>query len=204
VSTPPTNRIKFQHIQTIATVLAKAFFNNSFYTYIMPDTSKRARQLTWWMACLTRYGYQYGEVYTTPDSIKGAAIWLGPETPQPNAVQMARIGLYQAPFRLGLVSFLRMLWTTTVWDSLHKQEPARHWYLMILGVETSYQGQGFGSSLLQPVLERADQAGLTCYLETTSEGNVRFYQKHGFEVVIEDRTKNEEMHYWTMRRVPCS
>lgn len=66
----------------------------------------------------------------------------------------------------------------------HKHDvPQQHWYLAILGVAPAYQSQGIGGSLLQPLLNQADSTGLPCYLETSTEGGIRFYQRHGFEVV---------------------
>ncbi len=71
----------------------------------------------------------------------------------------------------------------------------------MLGVDPERQGQGIGGQIIAPVLERADRDGLPCYLETMKERNVAFYQKHGFEVVVDDVFKGE-LHYWTMKRPP--
>jgi GNAT superfamily N-acetyltransferase len=40
--------------------------------------------------------------------------------------------------------------------------------------------QGLGRKLLEPTLEEADRAGVTCYLETFSQRNLSFYQRLGF------------------------
>jgi len=45
------------------------------------------------------------------------------------------------------------------------------------------QGHGVGRMLLTPVLQRAGQEGLPCYLETFVPENVRFYEHRGFNVV---------------------
>jgi ribosomal protein S18 acetylase RimI-like enzyme len=86
---------------------------------------------------------------------------------------------------------------------LHKRDvPLRHWYLPTLGVDPPRQGQGVGSALIQPVLSRADAEGLLCYLETETAGNVAFYERHGFEVVVEDDLPRGGPHFWTMKREP--
>ena len=82
--------------------------------------------------------------------------------------------------------------------------PTLHWQLALLGVGPTRRGQGIGSSLLGPVLARSDADGMPCYLETTRDRNVPFYQKHGFEVVVEDDLPNGELHFWTMKRNPGS
>ena len=74
-----------------------------------------------------------------------------------------------------------------------------HWYLLGLGVSPLYQGLGVGGSLIQPILERADKEGLPCYLETDTDGAVRFYQRHGFEII---RTGEQPVKFWTMKREP--
>jgi ribosomal protein S18 acetylase RimI-like enzyme len=61
--------------------------------------------------------------------------------------------------------------------------PDRHWYLETMGVAPSAQRLGLGGRLLAPVLELADRARADCYLETSDRAHVRFYERHGFEVV---------------------
>ena len=58
-----------------------------------------------------------------------------------------------------------------------------HYYLEILGVDPKYQGQGYSSKLLRPVLAHADKHRKKCYLETQSQNNVSLYRHFGFEVV---------------------
>jgi GNAT superfamily N-acetyltransferase len=87
-------------------------------------------------------------------------------------------------------------------EHLHKRDvPPEHWYLFLLGIDPSRQGQGVGGTIIQPVLERADKDRLPCYLETTKERNLDFYGKHGFDVVVDDRI-NDGPRYWTMKRDP--
>jgi len=68
-----------------------------------------------------------------------------------------------------------------------------------LGVSSAYQSQGIGSLLIKPILERADKENLPCYLETTTEQAVRFYQRNGFEIL---RAEEKPVKFWTMKREP--
>ena len=43
-------------------------------------------------------------------------------------------------------------------------------------------------------------AGHPCYLETHTERNVRFYQRHGFAVVSETNIPEDGPHFWLMAR----
>ena len=53
--------------------------------------------------------------------------------------------------RLEAVRLMRYL---TLVEGKHPHKP--HWYLAVLGVDPGRQGRGFGSHLMQPVLERCD------------------------------------------------
>lgn len=88
-------------------------------------------------------------------------------------------------------------------EEYHKHDiQEQHWYLAMLGVAPAHQNQGIGSLLLQPILKQADSTGLPCYLETSTEKGVRFYQRQGFEVVRRSELPGGGPHFWTMMRKP--
>ena len=68
-------------------------------------------------------------------------------------------------------------------EEFHPKEP--HWYLPMIGVDPSRQGQGYGSALLKAALKRCDADGLPAYLESSNPRNVPLYERHGFEVIGE-------------------
>ncbi len=109
------------------------------------------------------------------------------------------------PQDIGIERFARFMQMTGFLATLHRQAvPAAHYYLMVLGVDPPRQGQGIGGALIQPVLRRADAEKLPCYLETGKEINVRFYRRHGFEVVAAGDTPGDGPPYWTMLRPPAA
>jgi ribosomal protein S18 acetylase RimI-like enzyme len=66
---------------------------------------------------------------------------------------------------------------------LTKIRPAQpYWYLEVVGVDSTAQGLGIGTWLLEPVLALADETGQFCYLETMTERNVAWYRGLGLEV----------------------
>jgi GNAT superfamily N-acetyltransferase len=77
-----------------------------------------------------------------------------------------------------------------------------HWYLEVLGVAPAWQGQGVGTRLLAPLLERADRERLPCYLETATRPNVAFYERLGFRVERELALLPGGPPQWTMIRPP--
>jgi ribosomal protein S18 acetylase RimI-like enzyme len=78
--------------------------------------------------------------------------------------------------------------------------PGPHFYLSVLGVEPERQGEGIGSSLMQPVLELATSAQLPAYLETATGRNVLLYERAGFAVVEELVIPGTDIHGWLMLR----
>jgi ribosomal protein S18 acetylase RimI-like enzyme len=70
-----------------------------------------------------------------------------------------------------------------VMGGLTKIRPAQpYWYLEVVGVDSTAQGLGIGTWLLEPVLALADETGQFCYLETMTERNVAWYRGLGLEV----------------------
>lgn len=57
---------------------------------------------------------------------------------------------------------------------------------------------------MEPVLARAEDDGLPCYLETSNERNVPFYRKHGFAVVKEVVVPGSELRVWGMVRLTAA
>ena len=186
----------------IADMLGRAFFADPLFTYIYPDEDERRNRLSDDVAFLARYGHRFGDVIVTPEET-GCAIWLPPgET----ALLPERAAQISTPFPAPPLSdAARARWNhfTGTIDHLHHQlMPAPHWYLVVLGVEPAYQGQGIGSAVLAPIVAQADQAGQPCYLETVQVKNLSFYQNHGFAVIREVDLPGAGRHIWLLRHTP--
>ncbi|WP_454859298.1 GNAT family N-acetyltransferase [Promicromonospora soli] len=57
------------------------------------------------------------------------------------------------------------------------------WFLATLVVHPDHQGTGIGSALLRDGLAQADRRGHPITLQASTPENVRFYERHGFEVI---------------------
>ena len=64
-----------------------------------------------------------------------------------------------------------------------KQECQHIWYLEVLAVHPSLQGQRLGAGAMESLLEIVGTDAIL--LECTSASNVGFYKKFGFEVIEE-------------------
>jgi GNAT superfamily N-acetyltransferase len=52
-------------------------------------------------------------------------------------------------------------------------------------VEPEQQGKAVGTAIMQHLVEKADEAKVGCYLENSNPRNLPFYQRFGFQTVIE-------------------
>jgi GNAT superfamily N-acetyltransferase len=182
-------------------VMGRAFFDDPLIGHFMPDGVRRSRLITWFMGMSVIYGQRYGRVATTAGEVMGAAVWLPPGETLITPWRLLQVGALKALWRLGPAHLGRMMAAVNHFEALCQAamtEP--FWYLMTLGVDPDRQGQGIGGRLLAPVLAEADATGRPCYLETTQEKNLPFYERHGFTVVTTGFVPDHGPPYWTMRR----
>lgn len=181
-------------------MLARAFHCDPMYMLVIPEADKRTKVLSWLFGRVVHYSLLYGEAHTT-ETLEGAACWLPPEQTELTLGRIVRSGLYATPLKMGLVAYRRFDIYMNYADRLHKRcAPEPHWYLWAIGVDPSSQGRGIGSRLMEAVLVRASAEGTACYLETGVESNIRFYEKHGFEVVEEGEVPGQGVQVWAMLR----
>jgi len=65
-------------------------------------------------------------------------------------------------------------------------DPKGYWFLNILTVHPTCQGQGVGKILANKVMHQADKDQYSCYLESSKlEPNIKIYEKLGFRMVDE-------------------
>jgi len=181
-------------------VLARAFFDYPFMTYIQPDPVKRKKILPWYLGFTIRIGRKYGKMLTTPE-MKGVVVWLPPKHCWVSIAEFIVVGMLETPFRLGLATCKRILANDNFIEEIRKTKaPEKHWYLWSIGVDPIYKNQGVGAALMEPVLMEADKNEEVCYLETHLEANLAWYQKYGFEVVFDGEIPGYSLPVWGMMR----
>ncbi len=203
---------KEAHVQPTAQTLVRAFDTDPLMKYVVPSDSERAKRLEGFFYSATLYGYKRGTIYIATgekdERVVATAIWLGPAAQNGLSVGSAikaglTVPMLKVFFKLGPAATIRLLNVGDYTEKLHHQFMTKmHWYLLFLGVEPTFQGKGVGGELLQPILKRADQEGLPCYLETMNPKNVPFYQKHGFQMVHTSVIPKGGPQMWAFRREP--
>jgi ribosomal protein S18 acetylase RimI-like enzyme len=196
-------RLDKSQITAAGAMLARAFHDDPLMIYAVPDPADRARLLPDVYARMIHFGFLAGEVYVTAKTIDGVALWMPPNAKWPRehieASGMSRIGSV-----IGDDAYQRYRDVVgREWQARERDMTESCWYLFLLGVEPSQQRRGLGVKLISPVLDRANLEHQACYLETENQRNVAFYQKAGFELIVNgEEAGSTGVHFWTFRRMP--
>jgi len=141
-----------------------------------------------------------GEDVWTADDYSAAALWVPParaDLKQPWWDEILMIPTIVA--FTGLGGFGRVDAFRKSADKHHPKDKP-HYYLMTIGVDPRFQGQGLGSAILDATLAGIDAQGLPSYLESSNEKNVPLYKRHGYVVTSEFRPQPEAPPLWGMWR----
>lgn len=197
-------QLEASQIRAVSEVLGDAFKDDPvFLNFAFQNDQKRLGTIQWMSWLMLKYAHNYNTIYTTTEELKGVAIWIPPGQFPLNDFRLLLLGAYALPFKFRLSKLFQFISLFLKLEELHKANvPQPHWYLLMLGVRPCYQSHGVGRFLIQPILEKADRKGIPCYLETSTERAVRFYQQHSFEVVKTIDFSQKGFQIWTMRREP--
>jgi GNAT superfamily N-acetyltransferase len=186
-------------VPKVAPVLADAFINDPVYTWLLPGGLRlQARLRTMFAAELEHYVVPNGTVWTT-SGYDGTVTELPPgawEMPKSFTGREALKWLRAFGTRLALAGRVQH-----AMEERHLREP--HFYVRTVGVRTALQGQGVGSALMRPTLERADSAGLPTYIEASSERSAALYERLGFVHMDVLELREGGPPVWLMRRPPA-
>ena len=144
-----------------------------------------------------------GKVFTLDSNLSGVALWYPPDADEPGTQSLKNAGMNTLGARIGEAALARFGALSGKWDELRRRDaPASHWYLSLIGVDPGMQGQGIATSLLEPILDEANEHSFSCYLETADPDNVAFYLRRGFAVLVDDVDEESGVKYWTFLRTP--
>jgi GNAT superfamily N-acetyltransferase len=187
-------------IREAAALLSRVFWDDPMAVFLFPDTGERRELQPHFYTTNIEHAAVGGELYTT-SSFKGVAVWRFPGDDTRQKVEPGKDPRNRLPELMGRGPFERLMVITESLYAMHRSlVKGKHCYLLFLGVEPGQQQKGIGSLLIKPVLQRADDEGLPCYLETMKEVNLAFYGKHGFRVGDEKQIADGGPHIWALLR----
>ena len=183
-------------LEQVSATLADAFATDPILQWLAPS-QRSGKQLQRLIEIeLAYYVFPAGRVLTT-DDFRGANLELPPGRWEMTVPLSGAVGFVRV-FGLRLPRARRL---QRLFESNHLQEP--HYYIRYLGVATRFQGQGLGTALLRPTLDRCDKEGVPAYLEASSERSAALYERLGFVHLGELEVPNGPR-FWPMRRPPAA
>ena len=183
----------------LAQVLARAFLDDPVARWACAPERLRPRVLERFHATRMRHMLDHEEVWTD-EQLRCAALWAPPERWRTTARQDAELA--RCLLHIRLIPRLPLVVSGVLGiERQHPRDRPPHWYLAVLGTDPDAQGQGLGSAVLQPVLERCDSNGVGAFLESSKKRNIDFYARHGFRVLEEYRLLRGPL-VWLMWRDP--
>jgi GNAT superfamily N-acetyltransferase len=186
-------------IRGLSHVLGRAFYDDPVTMWMMPDERSRSAHLPRLFATLTRHHHLAGggvEVACDGPAIGAAALWDPPNRWQ----QSPRAQLAMMPALIRAFGF-RLAAARDTMELLKREHPDEpHWYLAIIGSDTTVRGQGFGQALMRSRLDRCDADHCPAYLESSKPENVPYYERFGFTVIGEIMLPDGGPPLWPMWR----
>jgi ribosomal protein S18 acetylase RimI-like enzyme len=179
-----TRPLSTSEAKQAAQVSARAFFDDVYFSYLLPDERTRSRALELLFSGQIRHGGEHARAVTVRDEgeqIVGIAVWFGPgHWPPSIGTQLSQLpvtlrALYRHPraLRLGATYINAVL-------KVHPKE--HHWYLALIATDPTVQRQGVGTLLMNEGIEKMKMDGVGGYLETQKEENLAYYNRFGYDL----------------------
>jgi GNAT superfamily N-acetyltransferase len=182
----------------VVRVLDEAFMDDPVSSWVFPDEDHRRKVHGTFMGVFVDIALAEGRVDMTGDG-SAVALWLhvpaGPPDEDDVTPALLRETADPDNERAELVGRLA--------GAVHPHDRA-HDYLLLIAISPSRQGQGLGSALLAPVLERCDRDGLPAYLEASSARSAKLYERLGFTHTAHTIDLPDGPKMWPMWREPAS
>lgn len=188
-----------EDISKVVPHLIRAFQNDAFMKWMVLEHARFPGAMDlFFKTCLETLCAPHGELLVVNDC-SGAAMWYPPGTHKIGLI--IQLKLFPKMLRAGgMKGLVRMVKVIDKLDKVHPQE--KHYYLHFIGTDPQKRGQGLGTALMKPILEKCDQEGYGAYLENTNWTNNSFYADLGFEVTDEIIIEGGAPPLWPMWRDP--
>lgn len=182
-------------------VLVKAFRDYPLFKYYFPNEANREKISYHFLSVVIYAGIRYGEVYATSSNPEGIAVWIPSNNYPVPFWKMLRSVPLSRIFGIGRYGGSKLRHFNDYIDSVHQRvAPFKHWFLQAIGIAPRFQGGGYASKLLRPMLSKIDKEYLPCYLETIDEKNAAMYEHYGFKIIDISNIPDTNFTNWALLR----
>jgi GNAT superfamily N-acetyltransferase len=184
--------------------LVKAFWTYPETVHLLPNERDRRRALPRYLLSDARDAARFDTLLSVEvdGDIVAAAAWLPPEGYPISIRRQIRQAVDLAPSLPWGWRAAREAQRGQAANRAHHRHHPPHFYLRAIGVDPSAHGRGFGSSLVRPMLERADARQVGSFLQTATRDNVSWYERFGFTIAATYRPTPSWPEVWAMWRDP--
>lgn len=167
------------HKEKVIEILYECFEKNKSVNWIVKQDSKKKERIRDLMDYSFEACIEIGEIYLT-ENLTGVIIFSNSDDKLP-ILEEAYLTVRLIWKVTGIFGIGKALQREKYINRFHPQDE-EFIYIWFLGVRKTEQGRGVGSKMLQEVINKSNNEQLPIYVETSTEENLKFYKKHGFEV----------------------
>ena len=195
-------RLQKKEILKAATVLADAFQHDPLWNKILEGESNIEEKFRACFEAPVRYCYKFGEVYASSENLEGVAAWVTGRAPDMTFWRMIQSGAIIPGMKMGSKVGKKMeaVFKPIVRDRHENMKGKPYIYLLVIGVATEFQGQGFGGKIMRELIDKCEQSGNHLYLETETQENVDMYERYGFKTIKQITLPVVDQPMWEMIR----
>jgi ribosomal protein S18 acetylase RimI-like enzyme len=192
-----------QQLQDVGKILAGSFADDPFWNKMLIDLDEVQKAL--FFQCSIQYCMRYGKAYAASEVLKGIAGWVDSSKAKITVVRSILSGSFFTMMHMGRSSMTKMKQLMAMMEKLEKEKDKQmnkkdYIYFMIIGVQKRFQGKGYGGKLISKIINESETKKKSIYLETTTENNVRLYEKYGFTVKTIIDFPEYQLRQWGMER----
>lgn len=178
-------QIQKKDIDKAAKILAKSFIDYPIFKFVFPDEQYRKNKIHHLFSFFIKLGMLRGEVFASSKNIEAVSIWLNPDV-KLSLLDYLKAGIIFLKFKIDRKSIKRFSEIGLTKKKNRSNILNNNYCLLdVIGVDPQFQKKGFARLLVESKLIDTDKLKIPCYVETSNQENIPFYERFGFKLIHE-------------------